>query len=96
MKLAVTCLSEFIVSEHDPVPAHPPLQPVNCELGSGAAVRETDDPLEKLAEQAVLPPLVVQLIPAGALVTAPVPLGASTVTFAMNGPAPEPPVRLCW
>ena len=50
------------------VPVQAPDQPVKLEPAVGAAVRVTDVPLLKLAEH-VLP----QLIPAGLLVTVPVP-----------------------
>ena len=69
MKVAVTVVLAVSVTEQEPVPEHPPpLQPVKVEPVAGAAVRVTAVPLGKLAEQ-----LVPQLIPAGELVTVPLP-----------------------
>ena len=79
---------------HDPLPVHAPLQAVNLELESGVAVRVTEVPLAKGAEQTLLP--VPQLIPPGVLVTLPLPVGEFTATHAVNGPADEPPVKDCW
>jgi len=62
----------LIVTEHVPVPAQPPpLQPVNVEPAAGVAVRVTAVPLVKAAAH-----VVPQVIPAGALVTVPVPAPA--------------------
>src|SRR6266545_1873158 len=52
-----------------PVPLHPPVHPANVEPPAGVAVRVTEVPLAKSASQ-VLP----QLIPAGLLVTVPLPV----------------------
>src|SRR5437016_3870002 len=65
---AVTDVSAFIVTVQAPVPEQAPDQPVNCESGSGVAVRFTFVPGAKPAEQ-----LEPQLIPLGLLVTVPVP-----------------------
>jgi len=75
-KAAVTARLPFIVSAQDPVPVQEPLQPVNDWLPPGVAVRPTAIPAGKLAWQVppVAPPLVmVQLMPAGELVTVPLP-----------------------
>ena len=92
--MAVTCLSEFMSSTHDPVPVHAPLQPVNLEPGSGVAVRVTEAPLANGAEQTLL--AEPHWIPVGLLVTFPLPLPAFTATDAVNGPADEPPLNACW
>jgi hypothetical protein len=60
------------VTEQVPVPVQPaPLQPVKVEPVAGAAVKVIAVPLAKLAEQ-----VAPQLMPAGALVTVPVPVPA--------------------
>jgi len=65
----VTEVAAFIVTVQAAVPAQPPpLQPVNVEPAAGAAVKVTAVPLANGAEQ-----VAPQLIPAGALVTVPVP-----------------------
>src|SRR6266851_3041002 len=67
--VAVTALGAITVMAHAPVPLHPPpLQPVNVDPTADAAVRVTTVPLPYVAEQ-----LAPQLIPAGALVTVPLP-----------------------
>ena len=72
MKVAVTVVAAETVTTHDPVPEHPPpLQPVKMEPAAGAAVSVTAVPLVKLAEQ-----VAPQVIPAGLLVTVPVPVPA--------------------
>jgi len=81
-------------STHDPAPVHAPLQPVNLEPGSGVAVRVTEVPLANGAEQTLL--AEPHWIPAGLLVTFPLPLPAFTATDAVNGPADEPPLNACW
>ncbi|HSB78889.1 MAG TPA: hypothetical protein VLM91_08885 [Candidatus Methylomirabilis sp.] len=65
----MTLLAASTVTEHVPVPVHAPLQPVKVEVLAGVAVRVTLVPEVKLALQ-VLP----QLIPAGLLVSVPVPV----------------------
>ena len=52
-----------------PVPVHAPLQPTKVDPGLAVAVKVTTVPLVKFVEQ-VMP----QLIPAGKLVTVPVPM----------------------
>ncbi len=66
------------VTVQEPVPEHPPpLQPEKVEPAAGVAVRVTAAPLEKFAEQ-----LVPQLMPAGELVTVPLPVPAGTTARA--------------
>jgi|SRR5689334_1675093 len=70
VKVAVTVWSAFITTVHEPVPPHPPpLQPVKVEPPVGAAVSTTVLPIAKSAAQ-----VVPQEIPAGLLVTVPVPV----------------------
>ena len=57
---------------HVPVPVQAPDQPANVELAPAAAVKVTDVPLAKLALH-----VDPQLMPAGLLVTVPVPVPAS-------------------
>ena len=72
MKVAVTVVAAETVTVQVPVPAQPPpLQPLKVEPAAGAAVRVTAVPLVKLAEQ-----VAPQVMPAGALVTVPVPVPA--------------------
>ena len=68
-KEATTVVAAVSVITHVPVPLHPaPLHPVKVEPAVGAAVRFTTVPLAKLPEQ-----LGPQVIPAGALLTVPLP-----------------------
>src|SRR5438093_1194333 len=68
-KVAVTVVAAPSVTEHVPVPVQPPpLQPVKVEPAAGVAVSVTAVPLANVAEQ-----VVPQAMPAGALVTVPVP-----------------------
>jgi hypothetical protein len=72
LKVAVTDVLAFTVSIQTPVPVQtPPLQPVKTESADGVAVRVTIVPSLKNSEQS-LP----QLIPAGLLITVPLPLPA--------------------
>ena len=57
---------------HVPVPVHAPVQPAKTEFVPGLAVSVTGVPTGKLALQ-----VDPQLIPAGVLVTVPVPLPES-------------------
>src|SRR5664280_2016884 len=69
LNVAVTVVSAFAVSAHEPEPEQPPPdQPAKREPDAGAAVRVTPVPELKAWTQ-VLP----QLIPAGELVTVPLP-----------------------
>ena len=73
LNVAVTAVAAVTVTTQVPVPEHPPpVQPANVEPSAGNAVNVTAVPLAKLAEH-----VVGQLIPAGALVTIPVPVPAS-------------------
>lgn len=60
-----------MTTEHVPVPVQPPLHPAKVDPPVAVAVSVTELPLVKLAVQAV-----PQLIPAGELVTVPVPAPA--------------------
>jgi len=71
IKVAVTAVAAFIVRVQGPVPAQPPLQPLKVEPAAGAAVSETSVPLANEAEQ-----VAPQEMPAGLLVTVPVPAPA--------------------
>ena len=71
-----------MVTEQAPVPKQPPpLQPVKVEPGSGAASKVTGVPTGKGTEQ-----VAPQSIPAGKLVTVPVPAPALVIE-SKNGPA---------
>jgi hypothetical protein len=68
-KLAVTVVAAFSVTLQVPVPEQPPpLQPEKVEPAAGAAVRVTTVPLLNAAEH-----VAPHVIPAGLLVTVPVP-----------------------
>lgn len=70
--VAVTLWAELTVKEQVPVPEHPPpLQPVKLDPAEGAALNTTEVVTPYVTEH-----VVPQLIPAGALVTAPVPAPA--------------------
>jgi hypothetical protein len=69
--VAVTLIAIVVVTMQVPVPEHGAPQPVNVDPDAGVAVKVTCVPLLKLAEQ-----VAPQLIPAGALVTVPVPVPA--------------------
>ena len=72
VNVAVTVVAAESVTVQAPVPEHPPpLQLLKVEPAAGVAVRVTAVPLVKLAEQ-----VAPQLIPAGALVTVPLPVPA--------------------
>src|SRR3989442_27767 len=69
VNVAVTVVAALRVTVQVPVPEHPPpLQPLKVEPAAGVAVNVTAAPLAKLAEQ-----VAPQLMPAGALVTGPLP-----------------------
>src|SRR3989441_11410917 len=72
VKVAVTVVAAESVTVQAPVPEQPPpLQPAKVEPAAGAAVSVTAVPLAKLAAQGA-----PQLIPAGGLVTVPLPVPA--------------------
>src|SRR5437867_1156966 len=68
-KVAVTEVAAVMVTVQVPVPVQPPLQPVKVEPAAGTAVSVTAVPLVKVAAQVAL-----QEMPAGALVTVPLPV----------------------
>ena len=68
MKAAKTEWFVFIPTTHWPKPLQSPAQPLKVEPPSGVAVSVTVAPVFKFAEQ-----VAPQLIPAGLLVTVPVP-----------------------
>ena len=70
-KEALTFVLAFSVREHAPVPEQAPDQPLNFAPAAGVALNETIVP--ELKEEAQLLP---QLIPAGLLVTVPLPVFA--------------------
>src|SRR5438445_11169789 len=70
-KVAVTACAALIVTLQAPVPVQLPLQPVKVEPAAGAAVKVTAVPLVNEAEQ-----VAPQEIPAGLLVTVPLPAPA--------------------
>src|SRR6267142_4792017 len=67
-KVAVTARAALMVRLQVPVPVQLPLQPEKVAPAAGAAVKVTTVPLVKEAEQ-----VAPQSMPAGALVTVPVP-----------------------
>ena len=71
VKVAETDFAADIVTEQVPAPAQLPLHPAKVAPAAGVAVNVTVVPLAYEAEQAV-----PQVIPAGALVTAPLPVPA--------------------
>jgi len=71
LNVAVTDSFAFAVATHVPVPEHAPPQPPKVEPGTGEAVKVTEVPLAKFAEQ-----LLPQSMPAGLLMTLPTPLPA--------------------
>jgi len=90
MKLAVTVWAALIVTVQEPVPVQPPpLQPVNVEPAAAVAVSVTDEPLVNEAEH-----VAPQEMPAGALVTVPLPAPAlDTVSVMPPVDTPVPVTR---
>lgn len=72
LNVAVSDLDELIVTAHAAVPVHAPLQPANAEPVAGVSVMVTTVPPLKFAVH-----VPGQLMPAGLLVTFPVPVPAS-------------------
>ena len=71
VNVAVTAAAAVTVTTQAPVPVHAPLHPAKVDPLAATCVNVTIVPLAKLATHAV-----PQLIPAGALVTVPVPVPA--------------------
>src|SRR5437667_6387822 len=83
VNVAVTVVAAESVTVQAPVPEQPPpLQPLKVEPAAGAAVRVTAVPLAKLAAQ-----VAPQVIPAGELVTVPLPVPALLTMSAKLGRA---------
>src|SRR5205809_721607 len=81
LKVAVTVVAAETETTHDPVPEHPPpLQPPKVEPAAGVAVSVTAVPLVKLAAQ-----VAPQVMPAGELVTVPLPVPTSLTVSAKVG-----------
>ena len=77
--VAVTAEFAVRVMLHVPVPVHEPLQPLNTDPLAGVAARVMLEPDEAATEH-----VAPQLIPAGVLVTVPVPpLELVLVTFSV-------------
>src|SRR5206468_529943 len=72
VKVAVAPRTALMVTLQVPVPAQPPLQPVKADPAAGVAVRVTTVPFANDAEHAA-----PHEMPAGALVTLPVPAPAA-------------------
>src|SRR5207249_2757507 len=83
VKVAVTVVAAERVTVQAPVPEQlPPLQPVKVEPAAGVAVSVTAVPLAKLAVH-----VAPQVMPAGALVTVPLPVPALLTVSAKVGRA---------
>jgi hypothetical protein len=80
LKVAPTDFAASMVTLHAPVPLQEPLQPANVEPESGVAAKLTTAPFAKLAEH-----VAPQEIPAGELVTVPVPVPL-LATVRVKGP----------
>jgi hypothetical protein len=85
VKLALTDLAALIVTVQAPVPEQLPLQPVNVAVDDGVAVSVTTVPLVNEAEH-----VVPHEIPAGLLVTVPVPVPARDTVSVEDVVAPTP------
>jgi hypothetical protein len=88
LKVAVTAVAAFILTVHVPVPAQAPDQPAKVEPAAGVAVSVTAVPPEYFAEQ-----VAPQLMPAGELVTVPLPVPA-LVTVRALVPVEKPKVAV--
>lgn len=73
LKVAVMVVSAVKATAHGAMPVHVPDHPLKVEPAAGVAVRVTAEPFGKAAVQ-----VAPQLMPAGLLVTVPVPVPAST------------------
>jgi hypothetical protein len=93
---ALTPVAPFIVTAQLPAPLHAPPQAPKPLPGAGATLSVTCDPCAKLAEQVPLaaPALMVQLIPAGALVTVPAPVPAPVTVKGWSTSGPKFAVTL--
>src|SRR2546422_3209271 len=81
LKVAVTVVAAETVTVQAPVPEQPPpVQPVKGEPAAAVAVSVTAVPLGKLAEQ-----VAPQVMPAGELVTVPLPVPALLTVSAKLG-----------
>jgi phage tail protein X len=77
LNVAVTALAAVMVTLHVPVPEQAPLQPAKVDPADAVAVRVTTVPLVKLALQ-----VLGQVMPAGLLLTFPLPVPASVTVRA--------------
>ena len=83
MNVALTLLAALIFTTHLPVPEHAPDQPANFDPDVAAAVRVTTVPAVNACVH-----VAVQAIPAGVLVTFPLPVPAlSTVRILVTANA---------
>src|SRR2546426_7702852 len=81
VNVAVTVVAAVRVTVQVPLPEQPPpVQPLKVEPAAGAAVSVTAVPLVKLAEQ-----VAPQVMPAGELVTVPLPVPALLTVSAKLG-----------
>src|SRR5205807_9093238 len=85
-KVAMTARAALIVTLQVPVPVQLPLQPVKVAPAAGAGVRVTTVPVVRAVEQ-----VAPQEIPAGVLVTVPLPAPA-LVTVRAGAVVPPVPV----
>src|SRR5437870_6425824 len=85
-KVAVTVVALVKVAVQAPVPVQPPpLQPVKAEPAAGAAVRVTTEPIVKGVEH-----VAPHEMPAGLLVTVPLPAPAVETVSVEPGDTPVP------
>src|SRR5207249_6497507 len=81
LKVAVTVVAAKTETTHDPVPEHPPpLQPAKVEPTAGVAVSVAAVLLAKIAAQ-----VAQQVMPAGEVVTVPLPVPTSLTVSAKVG-----------
>src|SRR5437660_12284131 len=84
-KVAMTARAALIVTLQVPVPVQLPLQPVKVAPAAGAGVRVTTVPVVRAVEQ-----VAPQEIPAGLLVTVPLPAPALVTVRAGDDVPPMP------